>query len=212
MARRVVGGESDSLTMEDWVAAARRAISEGGIGAVAVEPLAQSLGVTKGSFYWHFPNRGALLRATLEQWEEEATGAVISATEKVDDPRERLVRLVEEAFTGDPLGTRTSGREVFLGHAFELAVSDAADDPGVKPYLHRVSERRIDYLQECYRALGISPEEAKYRALLAYAAYVGTLRLIREAPNRIPWGEEYHGYRQQLISTLVPARDTGVSE
>lgn len=60
-----------SLTAEDWVRAAKRTIEERGVGAVAVEPLAKKLGVTKGSFYWHFENRDALLKATLERWEEE---------------------------------------------------------------------------------------------------------------------------------------------
>lgn len=212
MARHGVEGGSRSLTAEDWVWAGRCAIAEGGVGAVAVEPLARRLGVTKGSFYWHFSNRDALLEAVLERWEEESTEAVITAVGRIVEPRERLGRLVEEAFTEDPLGSHASGGEILLGHDFELAVSDAADDPIARPFLRRVSERRIDYLEECYRALGSPPEEARHRAFLAYATYVGTLRLIREAPGRVPWGEDYQVYRRYLISTLVPAHGTGGTE
>ena len=64
----VAGGEVVGHAMyvrqagnDDWVEAARSAMVEGGIDAVAVEPLARRLGVTKGSFYWHFKDRRALL-------------------------------------------------------------------------------------------------------------------------------------------------------
>ena len=184
--------------------AAAEAIDEGGVGAVAVEPLARKLGVTKGSFYWHFENRDALLEATLEWWERECTEAVIAAVNLISDPRERLGRLIEEATTQEQAFRDASGTEIFLSHALELAISDAADAPLVRPVLRRVSERRIDYLEECYRALGFPPEEARHRALLVYAAYVGALRLVREAPSRVPQGDDYLAYQQHFIAALVP--------
>ena len=60
---------SGRLSAEDWAQAALDLIAEQGVAAVAVEPLARRLGVTKGSFYWHFPSRDALLQAALERWE-----------------------------------------------------------------------------------------------------------------------------------------------
>jgi AcrR family transcriptional regulator len=58
------------LSAEDWAVAALDVIAETGLASVAVEPLAKRLGVTKGSFYWHFPSREALLIAALERWEK----------------------------------------------------------------------------------------------------------------------------------------------
>lgn len=204
MARREANNRAGSLGAEDWVQAAGRTIEERGVGAVAVEPLARRLGVTKGSFYWHFATQNALLETTLERWEERCTEAVIAVAEGISDPGERLVQLLAEATTEEPLEGSSHGSEVFFSNAFELAVSDAADDPIVGPILGRVTERRIDYLEECYRALGSVGEEARHRALLAYAAYVGTLRLVREAPGRKPKGEDSRAYRRHMISTLVP--------
>lgn len=205
---------SNALTAEDWVKAAVSASAEGGIGAIAVEPLAKKLSVTKGSFYWHFKNRGALLEAVLAKWEEQHTGSVIAAAERIADPRERLVQVFNEAVAEEPLASKDAlGPDLFyplaLGRAFEQALSDAADDPTVGPFLRRVSERRVDYLEDCYRALGFSATEAHHRALLAYAAYVGTMRLAREAPSRMPHGEGYRLYCQHLIATLVPTQGTG---
>ena len=51
-----------------WIAAAFDALADGGIDAVRVEPLAKALGITKGSFYWHFADRRALLDAMLDAW------------------------------------------------------------------------------------------------------------------------------------------------
>ena len=66
------------LSRDDWTAAALRALAAGGLAAVAIEPLAAALGATKGSGYWHFANRAALVSATLERWEHDNTAAVIA--------------------------------------------------------------------------------------------------------------------------------------
>src|SRR3546814_8458026 len=58
------------LSAEDWAQAALDLIAEQGVSAVAVEPLARRLGVTKGSFYWHFPSREALLVRSEEHTSE----------------------------------------------------------------------------------------------------------------------------------------------
>jgi AcrR family transcriptional regulator len=190
------------------VEAARAAMAEGGIDAVAVEPLARRLGVTKGSFYWHFKDRRALLEATLEGWERESTDAVIAASRRVEDTRERLIRLGEEAFGEIPRDGDDSGK-VLLKHGVELAISDAADDDVVRPFLRRVTEHRIGYLEECFRALGVPTEEARYRAILVYAAHAGTFKLLRDAPDLMPRGKDYEAYRRHLLSTFLPEDEAG---
>src|ERR1043166_2040720 len=83
------------LTADDWIEAALAAIGGGGLAAVAVEPLATGLATTKGSFYWHFANRDALLEASLARWEERTTTSVlrdIAATGQ--GPHEQLRALV----------------------------------------------------------------------------------------------------------------------
>ncbi len=195
-----------ALTAQHWIAAAGAALEAGGIDAVAVEPLAQRLGVTKGSFYWHFANRDALLQATLERWEAECTEAVIAAVARIEDPRERLAALIVEALTDTPEGDRAGDRQFVFSHAADLAIADAAADPIVQPILRRVTERRIDYLEECYCGLGLSPAAARHHALLAYAAYLGTLRLAREIPSRLPRDEAYLAYQRHLIATLLPEK------
>ncbi|MGH2531405.1 MAG: TetR/AcrR family transcriptional regulator [Thermomicrobiales bacterium] len=192
-----------ALRADDWIRAARRAMAEGGVVAVAVEPLAKRLGVTKGSFYWHFPNRDALLRATLERWEQEETEAVIVAMDRIADPRQWFNRLLDLSVRGHASGADADVATLRDEAAFELAVSDAADDPVVQPVLRRVTERRIDYLADCFRTFGFAPDQARSRALLAYAAFLGFQRLLRDAPSRLPLGTDLDAYHARVVALLI---------
>ena len=95
----MVKGKRESLTAADWTRAALSALARGGLPAVAVEPLAKELGATKGSFYWHFADRQALLEATLELWERRDTDQVIAAIDETQDVETRLRNLLHLAFT-----------------------------------------------------------------------------------------------------------------
>ena len=92
----------------DWVRAAARRLAAGGIGAVAVETLARDLGVTKGSFYWHFRDRAALLAALLADWARHATEPLLRRLEgsasTAQAPRARLSRLAATV-AGEGAGT-----------------------------------------------------------------------------------------------------------
>src|SRR3954454_17829931 len=83
-------GARQRLTAQDWADAALAAMGEGGLAAVAVEPLAARLGATKGSFYWHFANLEALIEAALSLWEQRFTEATIAAVAAEPDPAARL--------------------------------------------------------------------------------------------------------------------------
>ena len=84
------------LNREDWLAKALDVLAEDGIGAVCIEPVAKALGVTKGSFYWHFEDRDELVECLLEYWETEHTdrlGDLVAADSS--DPSKQLLTLLE---------------------------------------------------------------------------------------------------------------------
>jgi AcrR family transcriptional regulator len=62
---------SATLHPSDWLAAAFSRLSDQGVESVRIEVLARDLGVSKGSFYWHFRDRGELLDRMLSRWESE---------------------------------------------------------------------------------------------------------------------------------------------
>ena len=85
-----------TLSREEWIVAAIEALRSGGIDAVRIEVLARQLGVSRGSFYWHFEDRAELLATILARWEEE-TAWLISGASAAPTPRERAVRFFELA-------------------------------------------------------------------------------------------------------------------
>ncbi|WP_030807080.1 TetR/AcrR family transcriptional regulator [Streptomyces sp. NRRL S-337] len=179
------------LTAQDWADAALAAIGEGGLAAVAVEPLAARLGTTKGSFYWHFANREALVEAALERWEQLGTEAVITEVEAEPDPGERLRRLLLHAANRsaeDPL---------------EVSLLATAAQPRVAAALARVTERRIGYVASLFAELGFPEEEARRRGLLAYTAYLGHTQLAHAVPRSLPDAAAREHYLDDVIDMLV---------
>jgi AcrR family transcriptional regulator len=189
------------LRADDWERVALEALAEQGLPGVAVEPLARKLGVTKGSFYWHFEDRDALLAAALARWEADYTERLIAELEAaVEDPRERLVRLltvVADARKGDRI------------HVALAAAAGSHDR--VRAALARVSERRVGYLQGLYVRLGMPAAAARKHAVLAYTAYVGLVHLRVEGPETAPAGRSLAAYVEHLVETLVPPARGGRS-
>lgn len=64
--QRTSGGSR--LSAEDWTAKALEILMAEGVGAIKINRLCQDLGVTKGSFYWHFADLDALLAAIADRW------------------------------------------------------------------------------------------------------------------------------------------------
>jgi AcrR family transcriptional regulator len=120
---------------------------------VAVEPLARRLGACKGSFYWHFRDRGELVTETLERWERRDTVEVIADLETIADPGDRLRELTRSAYAGAAEG----------GDA-QSGVLAAASDPRVAPVLERVTLTRLAFLELLFEAVGLDPPAAQARA------------------------------------------------
>jgi AcrR family transcriptional regulator len=177
-------------TAEDWEEAALDAIASGGVGSVAIPELARSLGVTKGSFYWHFQNLQALIAKALHRW-EAADATILEELSETKDPRERLAAAFHEAM----LQQRAHALYV------TLATSAHAQVPAA---LRRVADRRIDFLVAAYRDLGFAPQKAHVRAQLAYAAYIGLLHLRRQSLASKRNSAQLDAFVAHAIETLIP--------
>jgi AcrR family transcriptional regulator len=186
--------ERKRLTAKDWTVAALEALAAGGVAAVAVEPIAARLGTTKGSFYWHFSSRDALLEAALSEWERTHTEEVITLVEAQPDPQLRMRTLLMAA-----LGGRSERR----GNGVELALQPTAGHPLVAPVLERVTRRRLDYLTEMFGQLGFDQEAAQQRSMLAYTAYLGHAQLAHATPDLAPSGAALPAYVDATITTLA---------
>jgi AcrR family transcriptional regulator len=163
----------ERLSAQDWERAALRAMAEGGLSAVAVEPLARRLGVTKGSFYSHFADRDALVAAALRRWEQAHVEAFARSMREATAPEQELRSLIGMATGAAKTGT-IQGRLLL-----------ESDDPRVRAALRRVTEVRLSRLEATFAGLGRSKRQASRRATIAYATYIGLLELAREAPERL---------------------------
>jgi AcrR family transcriptional regulator len=176
----------DRLTRQDWLSAALGALARDGVAALRVEPLAKRLGVTKGSFYWHFADRSALLASVLAEWERRATDAVIVEVEAAGgDASARLALLFRITAAAD-------GR---LDRAVRAWAANDADAAAVQA---RVDARRLAYLETQFAALGFSAGEGAGRARLAYQSVIGGFVLGIARP-----GEERRADADRLHALLV---------
>lgn len=170
MAKTKKSAESkqERLDAGAWIAAALEALADGGVDRVRVEPLAKTLTVTKGSFYWHFADRRALLDAMLTHWAE---GRVAAIREQVsshkagqDSPTVILLRLAD-------LYTRHGNSR---GLAIELAIRAFArgDDDAAKA-VRTVDTERLTHVTALFEKLGWPAGDAQARAVLFYSYLFG---------------------------------------
>ena len=163
----------------------------GGLAAIAVEPIAARLGATKGSFYWHFANRDALIEAALARWERQRTEEVLAALQLATDPLTRIRELFQQVTTTvaeDPT---------------EVVLLAQAGHPLVGPVLRRVTQRRLDYLTGLFRELGLPAAEARQRSLQAYCGYLGRAQLAHAMPEMLPTGEENARHLDAVLASLL---------
>jgi AcrR family transcriptional regulator len=166
-----------SLSRDDWARAALAAIGRGGVSGVAVESVAATLGATKGSFYWHFKNRDALIQAALDRWELRGTESVIEELERDSDPAERLRRLLGAAL------------EQGAANRAEIALLATPDHPAAVRAVRRVAERRVAYIADQLEMLGWPSGDARDRAAVLYDIYVGHLHMALVTPRAMTEGE-----------------------
>jgi AcrR family transcriptional regulator len=123
------------LGRKDWIAASITMLAEDNVEALRVDTLAEKLGVTKGSFYWHFKGRDDLLSAVLDEWQLRMTSEIQSLIlDRSGTPWERLERLLRIAI---------SGRPDVPGGPFEITLRDwARRDPKVAKVVRAVDQSR----------------------------------------------------------------------
>jgi AcrR family transcriptional regulator len=151
-----------SLTPEHWIDAATGVLVDHGIDSVRVDLLARALKVTRGSFYWHFKDRGDLLRAVLQAWRTQATEQLTRRLEGArDDPRDQVRDLISLPFRG---------RSALRAARIELAIRAwARRDAMARAIVDEADAARLAYIAQVFSSLGFSIVEARARAFLLYS-------------------------------------------
>ena len=168
-----MGSESTRLSAQDWARAALKAIADGGLAAVGIEPLARTLGVTKGSFYAHYRNRDELITAALAVWGSSHGDEGLTEFTAIADPARRLRELL----------TAVVNAVQPLAPSVQLSLLGDRNDARVRDVVSRVNRARLELLTRTYRELGLPPERAASRARVAHAAILGLSQLAQTDPD-----------------------------
>jgi AcrR family transcriptional regulator len=156
----MVTAMTDPLSARDWLDQGLKTLATQGFAALKAEPLAKAMGVSRGSFYWHFADIGAFHAAILKAWREVAAEAIIANVEAAPAGADPLIVLLQRVFS-EKL-------------ALERAVrSWAAFDAAAKAAVQAIDRRRIDYVEGLIRAKGVAADIARARAQILYWAFLG---------------------------------------
>jgi len=151
---------NDQLSREDWLNRGLKILAQNGFTALKADPMAKALGVSRGSFYWHFTDIGAFHAAILKHWREIAAEQIIANLEAASDRDERLPLLLRRVFSAKP--------------ALENAVRTwASVYPAARSAVRAIDRRRLGYVENLLRASGLSSRIAYARAQILYWAFLG---------------------------------------
>ena len=168
----MVQGNQQRLSREDWLKEALR-LCETGIESVKVALLAEQLGVTTGSFYWHFKNRRELLEALLDYWEHEMTDVAIEAARHFEgSPVDRILDLMESVMASKLA-------------RYDLPIWQwAQSDTKASRIFNRVLKKRFSFAAWMFSEAGFSREQAEVRGRMMVIYMMGESTLIPDSMAR----------------------------
>lgn len=189
MEKKIRHPDAKRLSREDWVDGAILFLSSHSVDSLRLDLLAEQLGVTKGSFYWHFASREQLLDSVLETWSQRMTRDIDAwLKSSVGTPVGRLKRLFRIGI---------SARLDVPGGPLEITLRDwARRDARVHEIISRVDKERIGILRGLYLDCGLSAEQADSYALLHMTFVAGGRMMLfdgtqSEIERRWQIGEQY---------------------
>ena len=169
--------ETPRLNREDWLTAAFKAVVEGGFDKVRVLLIADALGVTRGSFYWHFTDHAELVTALLARWKNrEIEIDRTLKSESTADPQADLLRLLDAALA--------HGGTDLENIRFELALRGLGRrNAAVAKMLVEVDEMRMSLFAYKFERLTGDTKAATELAALFYLAIVGSHQALSRPVN-----------------------------
>lgn len=151
-------GMTNRLTKENWLHHGLETLALKGANALKADPMAKTLNVSRGSFYWHFQDIDDFHDGVIDLWQHRATTRVIKVTE--DRGGDRLHQLIAWTFNSD--------------NRLERAVRAwATQNDRVATTVASVDDQRVRYLGELLRAIGATEQDSRIRARFLYWAYLG---------------------------------------
>lgn len=145
--------EAGLLSREAWLDRALEVVSREGGAKLRISTLVEAIGVTKGSFYWHFKSRDDFVKCLIDYWHERYTLRVSDFLDEFQgSAREKLRKLMNMVFV-----------EQLTRH--DLAIrSWAIAEPNLRALVRRTDDHRLDYLRTLFAGVGFDKEASDLRA------------------------------------------------
>ena len=171
------GSEAARLNRDDWLDAAFKAVVEGGFDAARVLVLADKLGVTRGSFYWHFIDHAELISALLARWQaRELESGRSLAAELSGTAQDDLERVLDFALAHAGVDLENM--------RFELALRGLGRrDAAVAAMLVEVDQTRLTLCEQKFMRLTGDAQTSTDLATLFYLAIVGSNQALARPAN-----------------------------
>lgn len=173
MATRATAKKGTSrLSVDDWVACALEVLADEGVSGIKIGTLCKRLGVTKGSFYWHFEDIEAFLGAVAGHWAAERDAALESFVElEAVEPAERLRLML----------LRFADRSQW---PLERAVREwARTNPFVQERVARTDLVMAGKVKDAFEEIGFSEEDAILRSQMMFCTGVGLMFTLPEGAD-----------------------------
>lgn len=186
---------SKRTTKTDWINAAFAQLETRNIDSVQIPALCKALGVTKGSFYWHFSSLADLHQAIISNWQSRHALRIIEELERSDNiaATQKLARIMVLPRQDD--AHKSAGVE-FAIRQWARTNDDAAHA------VREVDGIRLKFLEQLFRKAGHSNEAALSRAYMAYALAIGDSLLL---PNSPLSQQEFGRQAERLLELSMPA-------
>lgn len=156
---------------ELWLDAAYRALIEGGVDAVKIQPLAKQLGLSRTSFYWFFRDREELLAALVARWREKNTGGIVRQAEAYAETVAEAMLNVFDCWHDPDL----------FDPAFEFAIrSWALQSPELLAEVREADRLRLDALAGMLARFGHDAAAADVGARTVYLVQIGYISMQTE--------------------------------
>jgi AcrR family transcriptional regulator len=161
--RGISNPERKQLQRIDWLLSALEIFVAEGIDAVRITRLAQELGVTRGSFYWHFENREDLIDALVSYWKDKNTRAITESVANASNLAEGIFRFFETCIDAALFDPR-----------LDLALREwARRSSDVRNMVDIEDEARITSLCEFFTGFEYAMPHALIRARVLYFSQIG---------------------------------------
>jgi AcrR family transcriptional regulator len=154
------GYMGDQLSAQDWIDQGLKTLAKSGFTALRAEPLAKAMGVSRGSFYWHFADISAFHAAILKYWRDIAAEQIIAGVEAAAGAENPLAALLRRVF----------GERLTLENAVRTW---ASVDPAAHAAVQAIDRRRLGYVEGLMTQSGLTTDVARARAQILYWAFLG---------------------------------------